>query len=769
MVTVIDHTIYVDYFSSSAVYYIRHSTSATNHKGHYMACTYGNSGYSNGVSAMPTKTDNCKFYIKPVGTNRNQCYLQTGIQLANAYRYINASATNVGQVGYGSGATAYTIERMPDGTFGIYLTSNAANHYLTNDATTYVKFGAKDSPDAHWYITDGVDFTTTFTFTTETGIQITGTATDNIPNYTVGGLDGATLSNVVVAKNATTGNVTYTADIAFPFPLSSATETHWTYLGFEPSGIHCHVYTKANSTSVFGLNPNSTSPRTGVATNQAGDQDYFLWKFVPTFADGALTFKIYNKAAAKYIQTATPGANDDAVTVSLVEAESDATPFTYAHTTVTNANGFGFWHSDGVHMLQIDGSGVNSEQTMRMLKKSAHAAHKGFNTDFDAPYDFDALMAALRARSEMNTALEALIGTGVNHYTAPSNWQGQKNAVASVLNGTLYWSGVQFAAGMDVFKLTLNEPTAGFYRFKSPATQRYLSVGTPDTPLGTATEADASTILYYTGVHNGQANISAYDKGYWISQGNTARLGGGGSQYLFAAAPELCYKPVDGSDGVPCQYTLQYNGAIYVLDRGGESLESTTDVERQLGWLLEPVTELPLTIPASGYTTFSCPLPTTLPEGWTAYAVTQINDASVHLEPLTGNIPANTGVIIAGEGTANLTVAAEATVLADNVLQPNITVAQHTAAAGHYFLATLDNQTGFYRNAADGYLLGHKAYLAPASNVKAFLGFDAGAATALDALLTPAPQAQIYDLQGRRLTTLQKGVNIVNGKKIIVK
>lgn len=65
----------------------------------------------------------------------------------------------------------------------------------------------------------------------------------------------------------------------------------------------------------------------------------------------------------------------------------------------------------------------------------------------------------------------------------------------------------------------------------------------------------------------------------------------------------------------------------------------------------------------------------------------------------------------------------------------------------------------------------YRAYLnAPNAGGRAFISFADNSTTAIQALeALTNNKAEIYDLNGRKLPKLQKGVNIVNGTKVIVK
>lgn len=96
--------------------------------------------------------------------------------------------------------------------------------------------------------------------------------------------------------------------------------------------------------------------------------------------------------------------------------------------------------------------------------------------------------------------------------------------------------------------------------------------------------------------------------------------------------------------------------------------------------------------------------------------------------------------------------------------------------AGGYILAKKDDVLGFYQVGADNVKAAakYKCYLQPTSQTSAQLAYFFNrddATTAITNLLNGGEngKVEIYDLSGKRLNNLQKGVNIVNGKKIIVR
>lgn len=82
-----------------------------------------------------------------------------------------------------------------------------------------------------------------------------------------------------------------------------------------------------------------------------------------------------------------------------------------------------------------------------------------------------------------------------------------------------------------------------------------------------------------------------------------------------------------------------------------------------------------------------------------------------------------------------------------------------------YVLAKVEGKVGFYK--AEGTIAAGKAYYQSTSGVKAFY-FEGGDATGIsDVNVNLNEDNAIYNIAGQRLQKMQKGINIVNGKKVL--
>lgn len=211
------------------------------------------------------------------------------------------------------------------------------------------------------------------------------------------------------------------------------------------------------------------------------------------------------------------------------------------------------------------------------------------------------------------------------------------------------------------------------------------------------------------------------------------------------------------------------------LDRNTNPVTSSP---YQTDWTIEENTTLPVTISAAGYATLYAPVALTIPEGIIASTVT-IDEDKIHLTltPISGTIPAETPVLLSGENGTKATEGTYYFVITNDeavLNQANNLTGTFTAIAApnnSYILQNQNNKPGFYQvdtSVATPNVPGFRAYIpASDSSVKAF--FFGDTATGINAIKDASVDGEIYDLSGRRVSKMQRGVYVVGGKKVAVK
>lgn len=313
---------------------------------------------------------------------------------------------------------------------------------------------------------------------------------------------------------------------------------------------------------------------------------------------------------------------------------------------------------------------------------------------------------------------------------------------------------------------------ACFYRLKGHISGNYMDAsGVVDSRMSMKSEAECSatgSVFYLTAdnkllsLHNGLYLKDTYSQ--------TAQGAANGNP--------LTIFPSEGD--VEGQYTLYNNsGSRYVHDNT-DRVDRYSTYEEKCNWTLEPVTSLPVNISSVGWATFFAPVPIHIPaEGdLAAYTVAiDENKGTCTLTPVTGDIPANTGLVLRKHhgGLVYIDIAQSGTA---DVSTNNLTGTIETIAnPGNYTYAlqrSVDQQYVGLFLYESGNIPGFRSYYHSASATAMRNGFafnTEGPSTAITEVPDAMPQVQqgIYDLSGRRVSQPTRGIYIVGGKKTIIR
>ena len=189
------------------------------------------------------------------------------------------------------------------------------------------------------------------------------------------------------------------------------------------------------------------------------------------------------------------------------------------------------------------------------------------------------------------------------------------------------------------------------------------------------------------------------------------------------------------------------------------------------------------TIGATGYATYSFNLALDVPSDLSAYYITGLSgqqfltSSTTQIPKTTTSGETGTGVIIKGSaGPHRLYISDDqsAVILPGNKLSGTGNESYHVNANESYCFTVKDGQVGFY-NAIAGNYDPYKAFLktsdvSTGGEVREFLGINFGGSetTGIEYLRNGLPaNGQYYNLQGQPVSKPQKGVYILNGKKVL--
>ena len=342
-------------------------------------------------------------------------------------------------------------------------------------------------------------------------------------------------------------------------------------------------------------------------------------------------------------------------------------------------------------------------------------------------------------------------------------------------------------AAVDAFMAveTVKVPQPGsFIRLRSTqGAKAYLKAADAGTRMTVTTTADESTIFLFTA----EKKLLAYKNG--IATKNVREIGTVGG---YADADVFTFvKAVNGNFGCVSLWATYNSNPNYLYSTGADGSNAdrnTKDAQHydKNTWTVEDVTELPITLSEVNgkyYRTFSAPVDIAEITGATMNDVTVAADnktaETVAMTASNGLVAGNGVVLISESATATATIGAADPSATTNLL-PQYASEPASAHANHYFLGTKKNKdgdkvVGFYLLKSDGGKTGgFKAYIEKnASSAKE--GFDlvfGGEVTGVETIdngqLT-IDNSAVYNLQGQRVNKAQKGVYIINNKKVVVK
>lgn len=313
---------------------------------------------------------------------------------------------------------------------------------------------------------------------------------------------------------------------------------------------------------------------------------------------------------------------------------------------------------------------------------------------------------------------------------------------------------------------------------------------------------DNTTIFYYDGT-----NLTGFAKGLQpTGTGTYAQMSIGN---VGATPTVIGFDALYGTEDH--SYRVRFSGtqrALYT-QRGGDGTETpyyyhsdaagSGNTGDHYRYFLEKVTSLPVTFQAAGlgYATFHSPVAVKIPaeSGVNAY-VSRIDYSktpatiSMYRVEIAGDeegdmiIPAETPVVLYKSSvTENTTVEFPIVTYTGEKYEGNGfygTIAAKSMGSGNYYSLRAWTKTGdenptkvgFYTKTS-GTLAGFKAWIwdnsGSARNFTIEFDGDSDPTGIVEALGLENDNVEIYDLNGRKLASYKKGINIVNGKKVMVK
>lgn len=418
------------------------------------------------------------------------------------------------------------------------------------------------------------------------------------------------------------------------------------------------------------------------------------------------------------------------------------------------------------------------------------------------------------------TEIMYFVVAGDNATLFGATWDGVKdeNLMSKVDNNTysITYSNVNLTAGDIKYKVVkngfkwLDNDTGNNLTLTIPKNSVYNVTFTINTSTWTisASLEEQITSYYLVGGTTGEA-WTVNSTPLTESSGTFAVTLNSLSNYRFAIAPntafngnnELAYwekvlRP-SGSTDTELNFTTNQNGTTFAASQSeiawkikyGDPVTVTVSINPSEGtWsFTNPSFTRTINAAASNgkfYATFSSDYNVAVPDGVTAYYASAAGNGSVTMTPFENGIESAQGAFLKlprASGDYTFTPASSTDNITTNYLAKGTSDGVSSSTPGYnYVFARQQGVVGFYKvgTTATGSLEG-KAYLHSDASLTTttapYLSIDLdGETTGIkvidDDFMQPASNnGATYDLSGRRVENMTKGIYIVNGKKVIVK
>lgn len=232
----------------------------------------------------------------------------------------------------------------------------------------------------------------------------------------------------------------------------------------------------------------------------------------------------------------------------------------------------------------------------------------------------------------------------------------------------------------------------------------------------------------------------------------------------------------DGQATIVFQGEYSRNDLRFNYNKSGDPLfscyVSTSDMPHAYIYMETELDEIPLevTITEAEWATYVAEDDVTFPEGVTAYVPTTISTTSVGLTQVSQAMKGEAVIVNGAAGTYQLAYAEEA--ISEKNAGNQFEISDGTVSDGSQYVLSNKKEgiVGFYKVKAGVTIPTGKPYLVIENAAKEFVPFAGGEATGIETIDNGQwTIGDAYDLQGRKVQKLSKGIFIQNGRKIVVK
>ena len=311
-----------------------------------------------------------------------------------------------------------------------------------------------------------------------------------------------------------------------------------------------------------------------------------------------------------------------------------------------------------------------------------------------------------------------------------------------------------------------------FYRFHNTVLDKYLCTTNESSQTYRSEEPDAHTIFYYQ-----DNRLLSYERGLYLSGAELSQDATSADGQSMVLLPSR----TGAADMLNIIFNQENYLRIYSADNTFNTLGDKSQASKAKAYDFRDrmVLSLPVALDANGWAAFSSPVPVIIPQGCMAYVADRYAPQSgvlslASLAPGTA-ISANTGILLRAEPSSvvEFVISENGCTYTSNLFRPSIAVTQIEEGRKAY-VPSFSNGTISFRllDATQRTVPAHAAWLqidetdAPATIYVNIPGEE----TSVDKVPSSHTfNSAIFNIQGQKLNSLQQGINIVDGRKVIVK
>ena len=589
--------------------------------------------------------------------------------------------------------------------------------------------------------------------------EVDGYVGEEYPAFTVlpYGVSATKPAGVIDANDVVDGKVTKTIEVTDALPFVAAADyasiKNWYYIQMHSSGGSYSRYIQAMDGYIEWLDVDMN----------ASDVDSYTWGFIGNPFDG---FKLVN-----YANGETKGVNSTGSGNPAMGDIATATAWTLKPSASNpTAEYFCFQYPSSDQYMNAQSGKIafwgtaDEGSTMWVTERDLSGA-----TELQAVID----------QVEAFVAAGVNAGTTVGYITSESvanvatALQAAKEAVATK-TGCLE---AQIALQEAVATVETIQPEEGkFYTIQNSYTNSYMNVNNSAGLVATTAVGIGEVFQFVK--ENGNLYLKNVERGTYL---NTALAHAYGQNSAAAIETENAKAVTISNLGKANQVSITPNGgATLHHDTNNNNVVAwNAGVDSKSAWIIAEVDinslAHTLNVTSAEWATLVLGYNAEIPDGVTVYAVSELNENAATLTEVQNTIPAGAAVLInAAEGAYVFNYTESANAIGANLLKG--TTVDANIAENAYVLGVIEDEVGLYTatmNANEGAAFlnnAFKAYLPKTNNAAQTLRFNFGETTGIEGVIEGTnANAVIFDLSGRRVAKMQKGIYIVNGKKVYVK